>query len=147
MAGIADFLDSLIGGFDLICYSLAIGSLFWGLFVLRPWHQQEGASAVLLQKTVTLIYKGGFWLAAAQFFKIILKIWLMTCVLIPASNFSPTRTCPDPTTSSSTRSSSTRLWATSRSCPLRPAATPAIPLRPTIPTARAPTWALGIGRA
>ncbi len=81
MAGIADFLDSLIGGFDLICYSLAIGSLFWGLFVLRPWHYQDGYSAVLLQKTIALLYKGGFWLAAAQLFKIILKIWLMAAVL------------------------------------------------------------------
>jgi putative copper resistance protein D len=81
MAGIADFLDSLIGGFDLICYSFAIGSLFWGLFVLRPWHYQDRYPAVLLQKTVTLIYKGGFWLAAAQLFKIILKVWLMTAVL------------------------------------------------------------------
>jgi len=81
MAGIADFLDSLIGGFDLICYSLAIGSLFWGLFVLRPWHYQDGYSAVLLQKTIVLLYKGGFWLAAAQLFKIILKVWLMTAVL------------------------------------------------------------------
>ena len=81
MAGIADFLDSLIGGFDLICYSLAIGSLFWGLFVLRPWTNNHGYNAVLLQKTITLLYKGGFWLAAAQLFKIILKIWLMTAVL------------------------------------------------------------------
>ncbi|WP_432740409.1 CopD family protein [Methylobacter sp. G7] len=81
MAGIADFLDSLIGGFDLICYSLAIGSLFWGLFVLRPWHDQDGYSTLLLQKTIALIYKGAFWLSAAQLFKIILKVWLMTAVL------------------------------------------------------------------
>ena len=81
MAGIADFLDSLIGGFDLICYSLAIGGLFWGLFVLRPWKNQNGYNAVLMQKTVSLIYQGAFLLAAAQFFKIILKIWLMTAVL------------------------------------------------------------------
>ena len=81
MAGIADFLDSLIGGFDLICYSLAIGSLFWGLFVLRPWQHQDGYTEALLQKTIALLYKGGFWLAAAQFFKIILKVWLMTAVL------------------------------------------------------------------
>ncbi|MFZ2404309.1 MAG: CopD family protein [Methylobacter sp.] len=81
MAGIADFLDSLIGGFDLICYSLAIGSLFWGLFVLRPWHYQDGYSAALLQRTIALLYKGGFWLAAAQLFKIVLKVWLMTAVL------------------------------------------------------------------
>ncbi len=79
MAGIADFLDSLIGGLDLICYAFAIGSLFWGLFVLRPW--QADYPEILLQRTVTLLYKGAFWLAAAQLFKIILKIWLMTCVL------------------------------------------------------------------
>ena len=81
MAGIADFLDSLIGGFDLICYSLLIGGLFWGLFVLRPWNSQSGYNAVLLQRTIALIYKGGFLLAAAQLFKIILKVWLMTAVL------------------------------------------------------------------
>ncbi|MEE7625535.1 CopD family protein [Methylobacter sp. Wu8] len=81
MAGIADFLDSLIGGFDLICFALAIGSLFWGLFVLRPWTNNDGYNAVLLQRTITLLYKGGFWLAAAQIFKIILKIWLMAAVL------------------------------------------------------------------
>ena len=81
MAGIADFLDSLIGGLALICYSLTIGGLFWGLFVLRPWNNQGGYNAVLLQKTISLIYKGGFLLAAAQLFKIILKIWLMTAVL------------------------------------------------------------------
>jgi len=81
MAGIADFLDSLIGGFDLICFALAIGSLFWGLFVLRPWNNDDGYNAVLLQRTITLLYKGGFWLAAAQIFKIILKIWLMAAVL------------------------------------------------------------------
>jgi putative copper resistance protein D len=88
MAGIADFLDSLIGGLALICYSLTIGGLFWGLFVLRPWLSKDGGqktedryNAVLLQKTITLIYKGGFLLAAAQLFKIILKIWLMAAVL------------------------------------------------------------------
>jgi len=81
MAGIADFLDSLIGGFDLICFCLAIGSLLWVLFVLRPWQNSSSLSLVLLEKTVTLIYKGGFLLAAAQFFKIILKIWLMSAVL------------------------------------------------------------------
>ncbi|MEI6269271.1 MAG: CopD family protein [Methylococcaceae bacterium] len=81
MAGIADFLDSLIGGFDLICYSLTIGGLFWGLFVLRPWNNQNGYNAELLQRTIALIYKGGFLLAAAQLFKIILKIWLMTALL------------------------------------------------------------------
>jgi putative copper resistance protein D len=81
MAGIADFLDSLIGGFDLICFSLAIGSLFWGLFVLRPWKDSSSMGAVLLEKTVALLYQGAFLLAAAQVFKIILKVWLMSAIL------------------------------------------------------------------
>ena len=81
MAGIADFLDALVGGFDLICYSLTIGSLFWAFFVLRPWRQADGCHAVLLQKTIRLIYQGGFLLAAAQLLKILLKIWLMSAVL------------------------------------------------------------------
>ncbi len=81
MAGIADFLDSLIGGFDLICFALMIGTLFWGLFVLRPWQQQAAYNAVLMQKTTTLLFKGAYLLAAAQIFKIILKVWLMSAVL------------------------------------------------------------------
>ncbi|MGR8941159.1 MAG: copper resistance D family protein [Gammaproteobacteria bacterium] len=81
MAGIADFLDSLIGGLDLICFCLTIGSLFWGLFVLRPWEQQHQYNAALLGRTTTLAYTGAFYLAGAQVFKIILKVWLMTAVL------------------------------------------------------------------
>ncbi|MCX7084737.1 MAG: CopD family protein [Methylococcales bacterium] len=81
MAGIADFLDSLIGGFDLICYSLLMGGLFWGVFVLRPWRKDNTYNTELLNKTICLIYRGGFLLAAAQFFKIVLKVWLMTALL------------------------------------------------------------------
>jgi len=81
MAGIADFLDSLIGGFDLICFALAMGGLLWGLLVLRPWQHAAGYPLVLLDTTIALIYKGGFFLVGAQLFKIILKIWLMLAVL------------------------------------------------------------------
>ena len=75
MAGIADFLDSLIGGFDLICYALLIGGLFWSLFLLQPWKAVANQNSILIDKTITLIYKGGFWLAGAQLFKIVLKVW------------------------------------------------------------------------
>jgi putative copper resistance protein D len=81
MAGIADFLDSLIGGFDLICYSLLIGGLFFGLFVLRPWLNSDKYNSIFLSKSIQLIYVGGFLLAGAQLFKIVLKVWLMTAVL------------------------------------------------------------------
>ena len=81
MAGIADFLDSLIGGFDLICFALLIGGLFWSIFLLQPWKTEKNSSGLLIDKTITLIYKGGFWLAGAQLFKIVLKIWLMAAIL------------------------------------------------------------------
>ena len=81
MAGIADFLDSLIGGFDLICYALLIGGLFWSLFLLQPWKAVANQNSILIDKTITLIYKGGFWLAGAQLFKIVLKVWLMAAIL------------------------------------------------------------------
>ncbi|SJM89420.1 Copper resistance D domain protein [Crenothrix polyspora] len=81
MAGIADFLDSLIGGFDLICFSLAIGGLLWVLFVLRPWLDVHQHNGILLKNTIVLLYKSAFLLAAVQVFKIILKIWLMAAVL------------------------------------------------------------------
>lgn len=81
MAGIADFLDSLIGGVDLVCFCLMMGGLLWGIFVLRPWRNPSSLSAELLEKTIALIYVGGLLLAAAQLFKIILKIWLMVVIL------------------------------------------------------------------
>jgi copper resistance protein D len=81
MAGIADFLDSLIGGFALICFCFAVGSLFWGLFVLRPWQHEAGYTPALLERTVKILYVGGFALAGAQLFKVFLKIWLMAAVL------------------------------------------------------------------
>ncbi|NOQ13143.1 MAG: copper resistance protein [Methyloprofundus sp.] len=79
MEGIADFLDSLVGGVDLICYSLAIGGLLWGIFVIRPW--EEAGSSILADKAIRLIYKGAFALAIVQLLKIILKIWLMAAIL------------------------------------------------------------------
>ncbi len=81
MAGIADFLDSLIGGFDLICFCVVVGGLFWGLLILRPWNQHNGYNNELIDNTVSLIYKGSFLLVGAQVFKIVLKIWLMTALL------------------------------------------------------------------
>ena len=81
MEGIADFLDSLIGGVDLVCYSLTIGSLFWGMIILRPWQNQAKYNSILLEKCIALLYKGAFTLAIAQLLKIIIKIWLMTALL------------------------------------------------------------------
>jgi copper resistance protein D len=81
MEGIADFLDSLIGGIDLVCYSLTIGGLFWGMVILRPWRDHAKYNNILLEKCIALIYKGAIALAIAQLLKIIIKVWLMTALL------------------------------------------------------------------
>ena len=81
MEGIADYLDSLIGGVDLTFYSIAIGGLIWGLFVLRPWDDETHYNTTLLEKTVNLIHFGSKALVITQLGKIGLKIWLMAVTL------------------------------------------------------------------
>ena len=81
MEGIANYLDSLIGGVDLTFYSITIGGLMWGLFVLRPWDENSNYNSALLEKTVSLIYFGSKALVITQLSKIGLKIWLMTVTL------------------------------------------------------------------
>ncbi len=82
MEGIADFLDSLVGGVDLVCYAMAIGGLFWVMVIVRPWNaDHQRINEPLIQSTIRIIYIGGFSLAAIQLFKIILKIWLMAVIL------------------------------------------------------------------
>ena len=81
MEGIADFLDSFIGGISLTFYSATIGGLFWGLFVLCPWSKNTRYNPILLRKTVILIYKSAFMLTVCQLLKIIIKIWLIKATL------------------------------------------------------------------
>ena len=81
MEGIADFLDSLIGGVDLTFYSLALGSIFWSFFVLRPWSKPSDYNEILLKKTVGLLSIGVIAVLISQTAKILLKIWLMAATL------------------------------------------------------------------
>ncbi len=81
MEGIADFLDSLIGGIDLTVFSLTLGSILWGLTLLRPWEKEQGHYQGLLQSTVRLVYIGASALVITQLSKIILKVWLMAATL------------------------------------------------------------------
>ncbi|MDO8846471.1 MAG: CopD family protein [Methylicorpusculum sp.] len=81
MEGIADFLDSLIGGVDLIFYSMLVGGLLWANLLLRPWQKPHDYNPLMLQKVIALIFKAACFLAFAQLFKVVLKIWLMTAIL------------------------------------------------------------------
>ncbi|PKM38456.1 MAG: copper resistance protein [Gammaproteobacteria bacterium HGW-Gammaproteobacteria-10] len=79
MGGLADFLDSLVGGVDRVFFSAAIGGLIWGLFMLKPWHGRYNDKH--LSSTVSLIYYGACGLAFTQGFALILKVWLMYATL------------------------------------------------------------------
>ncbi len=81
MEGIADFLDSLIGGIDLTFYSIAVGGILWGLFVLRPWEEHPHFNNHLIKTSIKLTQLGAFAVVLTQTIKIILKIWLMTATL------------------------------------------------------------------
>lgn len=81
MEGIADYLDSLIGGVDLTFYSIAIGGLLWGWLILKPWDEDANFNTPLLERTVGLIQFGAKALVITQLSKIGLKIWLMAATL------------------------------------------------------------------
>jgi putative copper resistance protein D len=81
MEGIANYLDSLIGGVDLTFYSIVIGGLMWGIVALRPWQDETLYNSILLNKTVNLIHFGSKALVITQLSKIGLKIWLMAATL------------------------------------------------------------------
>jgi putative copper resistance protein D len=81
MEGIANYLDSLIGGVDLTFFSIAIGGLLWGLLVLRPWNDDTHYNSALLNKTMDMIHLGSKALVFTQLSKIGLKIWLMAATL------------------------------------------------------------------
>lgn len=79
MGGLADFLDSLVGGVDRVFFSATIGGLIWGLFIMKPWNKH--VNDTYLRSTVTLIYYGAIGLALTQGFTLILKVWLMNATL------------------------------------------------------------------
>jgi copper resistance protein D len=81
MEGIADFLDSLVGGVNQIFYCMAIGGIIWGLFVLRPWNDAKLYNHKHLESTVALTYKGTVALAITQLFALFLKVWMMATTL------------------------------------------------------------------
>ena len=81
MEGIANYLDSLVGGVDLTFYSIVVGGVFWGLFVLRAWQDGLAYNNTLLDKSVGLIHFGSKALGITQLIKIGLKSWLMVATL------------------------------------------------------------------
>ena len=77
MEGIADFLGALLGGIDLTSLALAVGGVFWGLFILKPWRRYCNDETIVVHLCVTIVYLGAFALAAVQLIEVAVKAWLI----------------------------------------------------------------------
>ncbi len=75
MEGIANFLDDLMGGFELISFSLALGALIWSRVLLKPLlpANQESVLRISLQ----WLYLGAFALAASHGLELLAKAWVL----------------------------------------------------------------------
>ncbi len=78
MEGLADFLDAILGGTDLICFSLAMGSLFWAGLILKPWQPETSIDYRFTIISVQTLYISAFALAIVQSATIFVKAWLIT---------------------------------------------------------------------
>ncbi|MCI0734379.1 MAG: CopD family protein [Methylococcaceae bacterium] len=81
MEGLADFLETILGGTDLVFFALSIGSLLWGLLILRPWRSTGAARESATTVCVNMIVKSAFALVAVQCAALFVKTWLIAQTL------------------------------------------------------------------
>jgi copper resistance protein D len=79
--GIAQFLDGWAGGLDLVCHSIVVGSLLWGVAVLRVWREPEKVETLVLQRCVAWLLAGACGVAAVQALKIVTKAAVLASTL------------------------------------------------------------------
>lgn len=77
MEGIADFLDSFLGGVDLVFFSMAVGGVLWGALIIKPWKLQYDQNGLIIKGCIRLVVSGSLILAAVQFLKLAVKCWLI----------------------------------------------------------------------
>ena len=75
MEGIANFLDDLMGGFELISFSLTLGALIWSRILLKPLLASGQAS--VLRTSLRWLYLGAFALAASHGIELLAKAWVL----------------------------------------------------------------------
>lgn len=71
MQAFADFADNLLGGALLVALSLCLGSVAWGLVVVRPWQRENGDP--LLARCTAILTVGAAALALLQATSLALK--------------------------------------------------------------------------
>ncbi|MFN3919799.1 MAG: copper resistance D family protein, partial [Methylohalobius sp.] len=76
LQGLANFLDALMGGIGLICFSLALGALVFAYFVLKPLAKENGTS-YLVAYSLRWLYLGALGLAASHAVALLTKAWIL----------------------------------------------------------------------
>jgi putative copper resistance protein D len=74
--GFADFSDSLVGGALLVALSLALGSVVWGLVVLRAWRRPVPERVV--GRAIGLLVAGAAGVALCQLAAVVLKVLVLS---------------------------------------------------------------------
>ena len=77
MRGIADFLDAILGGIDLIAFCLLVGGVLWMLMLLRPWKSDQPHNGILVDACTQIILKSAVGLVLLQVLSLIVKAWVI----------------------------------------------------------------------
>lgn len=77
MRGIADFLDTILGGIDLIAFCLVVGGVLWALLLLRPWKNDKPHNEILMNACIQIILKSAASLLLIQVLILAVKAWVI----------------------------------------------------------------------
>jgi len=92
LQGIANFIDDLMGGFQLIGLSMLVGGVIWALSVLRVAKAEGGAPKAALALAANVVRWGSLLLAGAQALKIACKglVLAVTLGTLPLADYAST---------------------------------------------------------
>lgn len=92
LQGIANFIDDLMGGFQLLGLAMLVGSIVWALCVLRVASAAQCASVHALTLAARVLRGGALLLAGAQALKIATKGLVLAATLgtLPLADYAAT---------------------------------------------------------
>lgn len=92
LQGIANFIDDLMGGFQLLGLAMLVGGVVWALGVLRVAAASDGAPTNTLTLAARVLRWGAVLLAGAQALKIVTKGLVLAATLgtLPLADYAST---------------------------------------------------------
>jgi len=92
LQGIANFIDALMGGFQLVGLAMLVGSIVWAMSVLRVAAAATSAPTATLTLAARVLGWGALLLAGAQALKIVTKGLVVTAALgtLPLADYAAT---------------------------------------------------------